>query len=377
MRRISRPHSEATDQVLEPQEQRTALSGGRYEVRIDECTIGNKNKTFSDSLHARSFRDRSITKHFVGLREDNQKLLSEREKLRRLLQEREEDVKLMRSQLNREKVAGGGGGSGAKREQMEKQKRARETGNMVEKLEMLQTKYSSLKQDLQSLLDEKEDLVQERDAYKCKLHRLNHSMSALLKTDGYKAIDLDWIISENRYLVDSLKNVKEEKQLANEMGKRYKAALEKTKSAQILRHGSTSSNSSEGGPKVLVDRIVQLIGQMSFPCPAGLDLRSADSLRELCLALLETLDDRMTQLKHQRRANKHILSRYSVVKFEFKSCKCNSLLQAKRVRVSHPVPRQRRPHPAAERAAATRLHGRRRRRTRRRRRRPLWPRGHG
>ncbi len=88
---------------------------------------------------------------------------------------------------------------------------------------------------------------------------------------------------------------------------------------QVDRLGSTSSDSGSGpgtdqGEKVLVDQIVQLIGRTSFPCPPRLDLRKAASLRELSLALLETLDDRMTQLKHQRRANKHILQRYT--KFE-------------------------------------------------------------
>lgn len=34
-----------------------------------------------------------------------------------------------------------------------------------------------------------------------------------------------------------------------------------------------------------------------------------ESLQELCLNLLETLNDRMLQLKHQRKANKHILDR--------------------------------------------------------------------
>ena len=48
------------------------------------------------------------------------------------------------------------------------------------------------------MLDEKEDLVQERDAYKGKVHRLNHAMSALLKSEGYKTIDLDWLLAENR-----------------------------------------------------------------------------------------------------------------------------------------------------------------------------------
>ena len=71
-------------------------------------------------------------------------------------------------------------------------------GNMIGKLEGLSIKCSRLKMDLRSLLDEKEDLVQERDAYKCKLHRLNHSMSTLLKNDSHKSIDLDWLLSENR-----------------------------------------------------------------------------------------------------------------------------------------------------------------------------------
>ena len=57
--------------------------------------------------------------------------------------------------------------------------------DIVRRLETLQIKYDCLKRDLQSLLDEKVDLVQERDAYKCKVHRLNHSMAALLKSGKF------------------------------------------------------------------------------------------------------------------------------------------------------------------------------------------------
>ena len=58
-----------------------------------------------------------------------------------------------------------------------------------------------------------------------------------------------------------------------------------------------------------MSKITSLIGKASFPCPPDLDLSSASSLRELCMSLLETLNDRMTQLKHQRSANKHIVQR--------------------------------------------------------------------
>ncbi len=68
--------------------------------------------------------------------------------------------------------------------------------------------------------------MQERDAYKCKSHRLNHAMSALLKADGYKSVDLDWVLAENRYLRETAGQLRDEKALANDMGRRYKAALE-------------------------------------------------------------------------------------------------------------------------------------------------------
>jgi len=84
-----------------------------------------------------------------------------------------------------------------------------------------------MRRDLQSLLDEKEDLIRERDSYKCKAHRLNHAMAALLKSDGYRAIDLDCLLAENRFLKETADQLRQEKQLANDMGRKYKAALEK------------------------------------------------------------------------------------------------------------------------------------------------------
>lgn len=179
-------------------------------------------------------------------------------------------------------------------------------------------------------MDEKQDLVQERDAYKCKVHRLNHAMNALLNSDGFKIIDLDWILAENTFLQESLAQVREEKQLANEMGKRYKAALEKTKSATY--NGKSGSKTNNGSNKIheQITCLIQEVRrkrcqkaalssfnesllQTSFPCPLDLRLNDPDSVLELCVALLETLNDRMMQLKHQRKANKHIMDKFKTV----------------------------------------------------------------
>ncbi len=225
------------------------------------------------------------------LREENKRLVNEREHLRQILSDREEDIKLIRKQWLIHRKA-----DNEKCDSNELKTSSDDGKDMVRKLESLQIKYDCLKRDVQSLLDEKVDLVQERDAYKCKLHRLNHNMSALLKSDGYKQLDVDSLISENRYLKESLEHVKEEKELANEMGRRYKKALEKNKP-----QATNSTTHSEQAKETETEEIRKLIQQTSFPCPPNLDLNSPGSLRELSTSLLETLNERMQQLKHQRR----------------------------------------------------------------------------
>ena len=119
------------------------------------------------------------------LREENKRLVTEREHLRKVLADREDDIKLIRKQWMKEK----------RHEENKTENVCHEdnitavpNSDLVRRLEALQIKYDCLKRDLQSLLDEKVDLIQERDAYKCKVHRLNHSMSALLKSGMYQSV---------------------------------------------------------------------------------------------------------------------------------------------------------------------------------------------
>ena len=115
---------------------------------------------------------KNFSQKIAELREENKRLVTEREHLRKILSDREDDIKLIRKQWIKEKKQ--------HPEPNEKQNIIDE--DIVKRLEALQIKYECLKRDLQSLLDEKVDLIQERDAYKCKVHRLNHSMAALLKS---------------------------------------------------------------------------------------------------------------------------------------------------------------------------------------------------
>ena len=119
-----------------------------------------------------------------------------------------------------------------------------------------------------------------------------------------------------RFLRDSVSQLQEEKQLANDMGKRYKLALEnakkppRTAGALSSSRADSSSQEHKQQDRQVMSKIATLMGKSSFPCPADVDLSSPHSLRELCLSLLETLGDRMTQLRHQRGANRHIAMRW-------------------------------------------------------------------
>lgn len=72
-------------------------------------------------------------------------------------------------------------------------------------------------------MDEKHELIMERDAFKCKAHRLNHELSKALNATQH--IDLDDLIKENRYLQERLQQSMEEKEFARQSLSKYKVLL--------------------------------------------------------------------------------------------------------------------------------------------------------
>lgn len=107
--------------------------------------------------------------------------------------------------------------------------------------------------DLKAVIDEKEELTNERDAYKCKAHRLNHELlvalnaremhpkvnslncaiyfiklsfssiySIILFLYLFQFLDIDSIILENKYLNERLKNIENEVELTKHSLSKYK-----------------------------------------------------------------------------------------------------------------------------------------------------------
>lgn len=48
------------------------------------------------------------------------------------------------------------------------------------------------------MLDEKEELVTERDVYKTKYERLNQELNYILKGDENRVVDIDAVVMENK-----------------------------------------------------------------------------------------------------------------------------------------------------------------------------------
>jgi len=58
--------------------------------------------------------------------------------------------------------------------------------------------HQQLERDLQQVMDEKEELVTERDVYRLKYDRLNKELHYILKGDERRVLDVDALIMENR-----------------------------------------------------------------------------------------------------------------------------------------------------------------------------------
>lgn len=68
----------------------------------------------------------------------------------------------------------------------------------MEQLEQMSGRVSQLESDLRGVLDEKEELITERESYRAKVFRLNHQINTLLKCDSARLIDLDALIMDNK-----------------------------------------------------------------------------------------------------------------------------------------------------------------------------------
>lgn len=179
------------------------------------------------SLEKGSFLDMSSTTKLMNeMREKNLSLTSELEKMRGLLLDKEGDIRVLREekQNTASKVL-------LKRDSVESENSVNfpveEKNSLISKMEVLKKKNAQLQFDFRCLLDEKQELITERDAYKCKSHRLNHELNVVMKggSTQKQILDVDALVLENKFLQERIKSMDTELDLGRQRVNKYKVNM--------------------------------------------------------------------------------------------------------------------------------------------------------
>ncbi|KAM7362251.1 uncharacterized protein ACRADG_013034 isoform 1-T2 [Cochliomyia hominivorax] len=192
-----------------------------------------------------------------------------------------------------------------------------ERSNFICHLEQLKKKNAQLAFDLKAVIDEKEELTNERDAYKCKAHRLNHELLVALKAKDThpKFLDIDSIILENKYLNERLKNIEKEVELTKHSLSKYKTMLETKRKKGIMKLG--------GQTPINFDENILSHKQVKNLLESGIDLptktETIHDLKSLCLTLLDNLNDKNLALNHQKKTNKILATKIAELEQRMKS----------------------------------------------------------
>ncbi|NWH78849.1 CC149 protein, partial [Piaya cayana] len=176
---------------------------------------------------------------------------------------------------------------------------AHEREDLVQQLEKAREQIETLRYDLQSALDELQDVKEERSFYQDKSDRLNQELIHVLGGHENRIIDIDALCMENRYLQERLKQLQEEVNLLKSNITKYKNALERRKN--LKTHNRSSSSALTG---VLSAKQVQELLSEDHGCSLPATPQSISDLKSLATALLETIHEKNMVIQHQRQTNK-------------------------------------------------------------------------
>ncbi|XP_067641621.1 coiled-coil domain-containing protein 149 isoform X2 [Eurosta solidaginis] len=258
-----------------------------------------RNNEYTSCLGMMEGNKTSVASILHETRERNIKLTTEVESLKQKLNELRGDIELLRTSAKDVKTEKLQNEAAIEANNQEFSQWKEERSNFVCHLENLKKKNVQLAFDLKTLIDEKEELISERDAYKCKAHRLNHALLNALKANEAhpKFIDIDGILLENNYLHERLKNFESEIDITKHSLNKYKTLLETKRKKGIIKLGSHTNDES-----ILSHKQVKTLLDSGVDLPTKTE--TIQDLKSLCLALLDNLNDKHIALNHQKKTNK-------------------------------------------------------------------------
>ncbi|KAJ8026370.1 hypothetical protein HOLleu_34192 [Holothuria leucospilota] len=241
----------------------------------------------SDPLSER--RSQSLAQILCETREQNRKAEEEINSLRQKLAESEGDIKILRENIARHRVGDEGVGT--------RHFPAHERESLVAQLEAAREQVENLERDMVAKIDELQEHVTERDFFRRKADHLNEELNYVLGGNEKRIVDIDALITENKYLKERLTQAQEEKSHAQATVSKYKNALEK-------RRGKGFLKSSSGGSLVLSQKQVENLLSDSKASSLPVTSTTIADLHSLSRALLETIHDKNVAINHQRNTNR-------------------------------------------------------------------------
>ncbi|XP_049872241.1 coiled-coil domain-containing protein 149 [Pectinophora gossypiella] len=240
-------------------------------------------------------------------RDQNSMLKVEVETLRSKLEESTLDIVALRKQLQKESQDDLNG----RRVTVSSGYSNKDYEQLVQELEKIHKKYQQIQLDYRATLDEKEELVADRDYYKSKVQRLNHQISYILSnrmkpqqdsdTNPPKPIvDIDALVTENKYLHERITQLQVEKEIIKRNLTKYKTLLDN-------RNKNETLNLKKGFVDVMTQK--QVRDFLDINSKTGLKRNSAAEMKSLCLGLFEALNDKSIALQHQRKTNQILANR--------------------------------------------------------------------
>uniref|UniRef100_A0A182VQN8 Uncharacterized protein n=1 Tax=Anopheles minimus TaxID=112268 RepID=A0A182VQN8_9DIPT len=188
---------------------------------------------------------------------------------------------------------------------------------LIAQLEQLRKRNAQLQYDFRSLLDEKEETVTERDAYKCKAHRLNHELNVALRgANGasQSLLDIDGLILENKYQTEKIANIENELSLARQAASKYKSMLETNRKKGIIKLGTNNNNKT-----IMSHSQVKHLLENGTVDELPLKAATISDLKSLCLALLDNVNDKSLALSHQKKTNKLLATKIAELERHIKT----------------------------------------------------------
>ncbi|XP_025199573.1 coiled-coil domain-containing protein 149 [Melanaphis sacchari] len=175
---------------------------------------------------------------------------------------------------------------------------------LVKNLEIIHSKYQQLKLDFGLLLDDKQELITERDGVRNKIRRLNYQLAASLNANKNQLVlDIDSLLLENKYLNERLQLEIAEKEMLRKTNSLYQSTSTTNDDLSLL-----TANNSITRKVITCKQMQQILETGNLQALFSNSTTLAD-LRKLCQTLFEALQDKNIALNHQKKTNKVLAKR--------------------------------------------------------------------